>query len=155
MLLDHRQHEVTHGRVQLDDVKLHYVTAGSGEPLLLLHGVPKSCYYWHRLIPLLSDSYLVIAPDIRGFGDSEKPAVGYDIRTVASDLSGLLEHLGLENVYVHGEDWGAAFGYGLAAYHPDRVKALVYADMLLPGFGLAENSYYTPEMSRPDIGCGT
>ena len=144
-MLDHCQQEVTHGRARLNGVKLHYVTAGAGEPLLLLHGVPKSAHYWHRLLPLLSERYTVIAPDLRGFGDSEKPADGYDIRTVAADLDGLLDHLGLDQVYVHGEDWGAAFGYGLAAYHPHRVKALVYADMLLPGFGLAENSYYTPE----------
>ena len=64
---------VTHGRETVNGVRLHYVTAGAGEPLVLLHGVPKTWYYWHRVIPMLSKHFTVIAPDVRGFGDSQRP----------------------------------------------------------------------------------
>lgn len=144
-MLDHEGRPVNHSRMEVNGTKLHYITAGSGEPLLLLHGVPKSVHYWHKLIPLLTPHYTVIAPDIRGFGDSARPDSGYDMKTISEDLADLVVGLGYDSVYVHGEDWGAAFGYGLAAYHPELVKKFVYADMLLPGHGLTEGAYYTPE----------
>lgn len=133
---DHNGNEVTHGRASVNGVRLHYVTAGQGEPLLLIHGVPKSSYYWHRIIPLLSKKYTVIAPDVRGFGDSFRPAGGYDMATIGKDLAELMAFLGHDNYLVHGEDWGAAFAYALTAQYPDRIKKLSYSEMLLPGFGL-------------------
>lgn len=133
---DHNGNEVTHGRASVNGVRLHYVTAGQGEPLLLIHGVPKSSYYWHRIIPLLSKKYTVIAPDVRGFGDSFRPAGGYDMATIGKDLAELMAFLGHDNYLIHGEDWGAAFAYALTAQYPDRVKKLSYSEMLLPGFGL-------------------
>jgi pimeloyl-ACP methyl ester carboxylesterase len=78
---DHKGHPVSRGRVDVNGVRLHYVTAGEGEPLVL-HGVPKSWYYWHRIISILSEHFTVIAPDIRGFGDSFRPASGYDMETI-------------------------------------------------------------------------
>jgi pimeloyl-ACP methyl ester carboxylesterase len=133
---DHNGNEVTHGRASVNGVRLHYVTAGQGEPLLLIHGVPKSSYYWHRIIPLLTKKYTVIAPDVRGFGDSFRPAGGYDMETIGKDIAELMAFLGHDQYLVHGEDWGAAFAYALTAQYPDRVKKLSYSEMLLPGFGL-------------------
>jgi pimeloyl-ACP methyl ester carboxylesterase len=133
---DHNGNEVTHGRMAVNGVRLHYVTAGEGEPLLLVHGVPKSSYYWHRIIPLLTPHYKVIAPDVRGFGDSFRPAGGYDMATIATDLAELMTQLGHQTFYLHGEDWGAAFSYALAASYRDRIKKFSYGEMLLPGFGL-------------------
>ncbi|NIH78883.1 alpha/beta fold hydrolase [Amycolatopsis viridis] len=144
-MLDHQGRPATHGRIAVNGTRLHYVVAGSGEPLLLLHGVPKSLHYWHLVLPLLTPHYTVIAPDIRGFGDSARPDSGYDMRTVSDDVAELVTGLGYSSVKVHGEDWGAAFGYALAAYHPELVEKLSYADMLLPGYGLTEGAYYTPE----------
>jgi pimeloyl-ACP methyl ester carboxylesterase len=135
---DHAGNPVTHGRATVNGVRLHYVTAGQGEPLVLVHGVPKTWYYWHRLIPLLSEHYTVIAPDVRGFGDSFRPKDGYDMETIADDIVALVQHLGHEKFRLAGEDWGAAFAYAIAAKYPERVHKLSYGEMLLPGFGLEE-----------------
>lgn len=142
---DHKAAPVTRGRMDVNGVRLHYVTAGQGEPLVLLHGVPKSWYYWHRIIPSLSEHFTVIAPDIRGFGDSFRPDSGYDMETIADDIAELTSRLGYERFGVAGEDWGACFAYALAAKYPDKVTKLSFGDSLLPGFGLEEWSHLTAE----------
>jgi pimeloyl-ACP methyl ester carboxylesterase len=142
---DHNGDTVTHGRESVNGVRLHYVTAGSGEPLLLIHGVPKTWYYWHRIIPLLTAHFTVVAPDVRGFGDSFRPKDGYDMGTIAEDLAQLMTRLGHDQFYVAGEDWGAAFAYALTASYRDRVKKLSYGEMLLPGYGLEEWSNLAAE----------
>ncbi len=108
-ITDHNGNDVTHGRETVNGVRLHYVTAGSGEPLVLLHGVPKSSWYWSRIIPLLTPHYTVIAPDLRGFGDSFRPKDGYDMGTIAEDVAQLTSALGFDRFFLHGEDWGATF----------------------------------------------
>lgn len=145
MILDHTGKPAKHGRMTVNGARIHYVTAGSGAPLVLLHGVPKTSYYYHKLIPLLSSHYTVIVPDVRGFGDSSRPDTGYDMRTVADDVAQLTKKLGFDTFYLHGEDWGAAFAYALAADNRDRVKKLSYAEMLLPGFGLEDWGHLTAE----------
>jgi pimeloyl-ACP methyl ester carboxylesterase len=142
---DHLGVPVTHGRETVNGVRLHYVTAGEGEPLVLLHGVPKTWYYWHRVIPLLSPHFKVIVPDVRGFGDSSRPKDGYDMGTIADDIVQLLSRLGHEQFRLAGEDWGAAFAYAVAAAYPEKVQKLSYGEMLLPGFGLEEWSYLTED----------
>lgn len=144
-MYDHNGNKVNHRRETVNGVRLHYVTAGSGEPLLLLHGAPKTSFYWYKLIPLLTDRYTIIAPDIRGFGDSEKPKSGYSMDHISEDLAQLMEKLGFDTYKVHGEDWGAAFSYALAAKYPDRVEKLSYSEMLLPGLGLEDWSVLKPE----------
>ena len=137
-IYDYEGNPVEHGRVTLNGVRLHYVIAGKGEPLLLLHGVPKTHFYWHKIIPILSEKYTVIAPDIRGFGDSGKPQSGYEMENIAKDLAMLMDYLGFETFFLHGEDCGAAFAYALAASYPERVRKLCYCEMLLPGYGLED-----------------
>jgi pimeloyl-ACP methyl ester carboxylesterase len=80
----------------------------------LLHGTPKTHYYWHRLVPRLSEEFTVVAPDLRGFGDSDRPVAeeGYDVKTNARDMGDLMSSLGHDEFHVHGEDRGAEFGYG-------------------------------------------
>ena len=119
--------------------------AGEGEPLFLLHGVPKTSYHWRRVIPLLTPYYTVIAPDLRGLGDSERPMGGFDMNNMAEDIAQLATHLGYEEFYIAGEDWGAAFAYQLAANHPERVKKLIFQEMTLPGLGLEDYSFLTRE----------
>lgn len=145
---DHDGNDAEHGRAMVNGVSLHYVKAGSGEPLVLLHGVPKTSYYWRKVMPLLTPRYTVLAPDLRGFGDSGHPTAGYDARTMAEDVAQLAGSLGFERFRLVGEDWGAVFAYTLAASYPERVQELVYQEMLLPGFGLEEWSYLTPENAR-------
>jgi len=144
-VLSHDGSPITHGRVALNGTRIHYVTAGSGDPLILIHGVPKSWYYWHRIIPLLSEHFTVICPDVRGFGDSFRPKGGYDMATVADDITQLVDHLGHDQFAVAGEDWGACFALATAAKNPDRVTKLSFAESLLPGFGLEAWSHLSPE----------
>ena len=118
---------------------IHYVESGSGSPVLLLHGWPRSSHAWRRVAELLPDHRLVI-PDLRGFGRSDKPDSGYDAATMAADLHGLLEALELEQVTVVGHDWGAVFGYALAALQPGDVAALGIVEMILPGLGVLEDA---------------
>jgi pimeloyl-ACP methyl ester carboxylesterase len=147
---DHEGNPVRHGRETVNGVRLHYVTAGSGDPLVLLHGVPKTWYYWHRVIPLLSEHYTVIAPDVRGFGDSARPKDGYDMGTIAQDVGALMDRLGHDTFRLAGEDWGAAFAYAVAASFPERVQKLSFGEMLLPGFGLETWSNLTSENVHSD-----
>ncbi|ARW15978.1 alpha/beta fold hydrolase [Komagataeibacter europaeus] len=144
-IFDHQGAPVRHGKAKVNDVRLHYMTAGTGAPLLLLHGVPKTSTYWYRIFPLLTSHFTLIAPDIRGFGDSEKPIGGYDMATIATDLAELMTSLGHDTFFVAGEDWGAAFAYAVAATNRQRVKKLSYGEMLLPGFGIEKWSFLNKE----------
>ena len=103
---DHTGSAVRHGRARLNMIRMHYYTAGSGPPLLLGHGTPKTNYYWYKLVPLLSKHFIIVAPDLRGFGYTDKPGAetGYDSRTNAKDLADLMTMLGYNTFYVHGED---------------------------------------------------
>ncbi|MBO6882775.1 MAG: alpha/beta hydrolase [Marivita sp.] len=146
-IFDHTGAPVKHGRARVNGIRMHYVTAGQGEPLLLVHGTPKTNYYWHKLIPLLTEHFTVVAPDLRGFGYTDKPPVseGYDSRTNAQDLAELMTFLGHDTFHVHGEDRGAEFAYVLAATERKRVKTLSFCEMLLSSEGLEEASFFTPD----------
>jgi pimeloyl-ACP methyl ester carboxylesterase len=130
------------------DVRLHYVRAGSGEPVVLLHGWPQNSSTWRRVIPALAERYTVIAPDLRGFGLSSKPACGYDTDNVADDVHELVTGLGFERIRLVGHDWGGAAAYSYAAQFRDEVERLAIFEMVLPGFGLIEEAM----VPRPDGG---
>ena len=130
----------THHTAQVNGTRLHYVTAGEGPAVMLLHGWPQTWYEWRHVIDLLADEYQVVAPDLRGFGYSGKPASGYDAATMAADLAALADHLGLRDVTVLGHDWGAVFGYVYAAKTPGQVRALGIVEMALPGVGVMEQA---------------
>lgn len=146
-IFDHHGNPVRHGRARVNSIRMHYVTAGQGEPLLLLHGTPKNHFYWYKLIPLLTEHFTVVAPDLRGFGYTDKPPAeeGYDSLTNVHDVAELMTQLGHERFHLHGEDRGAEFAYALAASHRDRVRTLSFCEMLLSGDGLEEWSNFTPE----------
>jgi pimeloyl-ACP methyl ester carboxylesterase len=144
-IFDHAGQAVKHGRARVNGIRMHYVTAGKGEPLLLLHGTPKTSFYWAKLFPLLTQHFTVVAPDLRGFGYTDKPPAeeGYDSLTNAKDMAELMSFLGHETFHVHGEDRGAEFAYALAATERKRVKTLSFCEMLLSGEGLEEWSNFT------------
>jgi len=119
-------------------VEIHYAIGGTGEPVLLLHGVPKTMSYWRHIVPLLTPHYTVIVVDNRGFGGSERPLSGYDTATMAGDVAELATHLGFEEFRIAGEDWGAAIAYAVAAFHRPRVRQLVFQETLLPGLPAGE-----------------
>ena len=115
---------LAHHKAQVNGVRLHYVTAGEGDPVVLLHGWPQTCHEWRRVIPALAENHRVIAPDLRGLGDSEKPAEGYDASTLAEDIHQLLLHLGASPAHLVGHDLGGPVAYALAAIYPTEAKSL-------------------------------
>jgi len=127
---------IAHHYADLGDVRLHYVTAGSGFPIVLLHGWPQSWYEWRHIIPTLAERYQVIAPDLRGLGDSSRPLDGYDKKTVGNDIWRLVNGtLGIKEFFLVGHDWGGPTAYAIAAVHPDAVRKLCILDVSIPGDG--------------------
>jgi len=127
-----------HHTAVLDGVRVHYVTAGSGDPVYLLHGWPQTCHEWAKLFPLLADRYTLVAPDLRGMGHSGRPEGGYDCRTLGDDVHRLSSALGHDEIHVVAHDFGVLAGYGLAAQHPERVRTFAALEFLLPGTGVME-----------------
>lgn len=126
----------SHHMIDLDEVRLHYVRGGEGPPLVLLHGWGSTWYMWRKVMGTLADSYTVIAPDLRGLGDSgvpQKPLSGYDKKTVAKDIHQLVTKLSLGPIHLAGHDHGAATAYAYAAQFRDEVRSLVFCDMALMG----------------------
>jgi pimeloyl-ACP methyl ester carboxylesterase len=126
-----------HGAATVGGVRLHYVEGGSGPPVLLLPGWPQSWHAWRLVMPMLAASgRWVIALDPRGMGDSARPASGYDMRSVAAEIHGFAEALGLaagNGLDVAGHDLGTWMGYAFAADWPGDVRRLAVMDALLPG----------------------
>lgn len=86
-LTDHAGVRLTHGKPQVNGVEIHYAIGGAGEPVFLLHGVPKTMSYWRHVVPLLTPHYTVITVDNRGSGGSQRPLTGYDTATMAADVA--------------------------------------------------------------------
>ncbi len=128
--------EFTHHYADVGEVMLHYVTAGSGPPLVLLHGWPQTWYEWRHVMPALAERFTVIAPDLRGLGDSSRPLTGYDKRTIGNDVWRLVtETLGHRTFHLVGHDWGGPTAYAIAASHPESVTKLAIIDVVIPGDG--------------------
>jgi haloacetate dehalogenase len=120
--------EVRHHTVRANGIRHHYAEAGEGPPVILLHGFPETSYAWRHQIPVLSKSYRVIAPDLRGYGETEKPASGYDKRTMASDVRELMRVLDLPRIALVGHDRGARVATRFAKDHADVLDRLVVMD---------------------------
>ncbi|MFK4441435.1 pimeloyl-ACP methyl ester carboxylesterase [Caballeronia udeis] len=126
---------VHHERRWVNGVRIHFVTAGSGQPVLLIHGWPETWYAWRKVIPRLAGRYFVIAPDMRGMGDSSKPLEGYDKKSVATDLHELVRSLGFDRVLLVGHDMGGQVAYTYAAQWPQEVRKFAFIESGLPAFG--------------------
>ena len=122
-----------HKYATVNGVKLHYVIGGKGEPLLLVHGFGQNWYMWNRLLPELSKHFTVIAPDLRGVGESGRPAGGYDKKTMATDMHELMKSLGYKSLNLAGHDIGLMVAYAYAAQYPAEIKKVALMDALLPG----------------------
>ncbi|HEY4386400.1 MAG TPA: alpha/beta hydrolase [Ktedonobacteraceae bacterium] len=107
-------------------IRMHYVTEGTGPLIVLLHGFPEFWYSWRQQIPYLAQrGYQVVAPDLRGYNESDKPRTGYDIPTLLRDIVGLIRGQGQEKAIIIGHDWGGALAWAFALAYPDRTGRLV------------------------------
>jgi len=120
---------------EVNGVRLHYRVAGQGDPVVLLHGFAETSHMWLPLMKELARTHQVIAPDLRGFGDSAKPADGYTKAAMAQDIHALVASLGLKKVGMVGHDIGLMVAYAYAAQYPGEVERLVLMDAFLPGVG--------------------
>jgi pimeloyl-ACP methyl ester carboxylesterase len=131
---------------EVDGIKIHYLTAGHGPAVILLHGYTQTSRMWRPLIPKLSGKFTVIAPDLPGIGDSEIPKNGLDMKTSAIRIHTLMKSLGISKARVVGHDIGLMVAYAYAAQFPSDVEKLVVMDAFLPGVPGWELAYNDPNM---------
>lgn len=128
-----------HGYAEANGIRIHYVREGSGTPLVLLHGWPEFWYVWRKNIGALAESFDVIAPDLRGFGESEKPGLpeppGKLLDELVEDLRGLAGALGIGRFGLVSHDVGSFVAQRFAARYPERILGLFFFNCLYPGIG--------------------
>ncbi|HXJ05179.1 MAG TPA: alpha/beta hydrolase [Candidatus Acidoferrum sp.] len=129
---------------EVDGIQLHYLTAGHGPAVILLHGYTQTSRMWRPIIPLLAEKFTVIAPDLPGIGDSQIPKDGLDMKTAAIRIHALAKSLGVEKARVVGHDIGLMVAYAYAAQFPAETEKLVVMDAFLPGVAGWEVVYNNP-----------
>jgi len=129
---------------EVDGIRLHYLTAGKGPALILLHGYAETSRMWRPLIPVLAERFTVIAPDLPGIGESAIPKSGLDMRSAATMIHGLAKSLGIAQASVVGHDIGLMVAYAYATQFPTEVTKLVLMDAFLPGVAGWEPIYNNP-----------
>ena len=120
--------KIEHTTITANGINMHVASIGTGPVILFLHGFPELWYSWrHQLLSLSSHGYRCIAPDLRGYGDTDAPpsAASYTVFHIVGDLVGLIDHLGIDQVFLVGHDWGAIIAWNFCLFRPDRIKALV------------------------------
>src|SRR5436190_750978 len=127
-------------------VKLHYLVAGKGSPVILLHGYAQNSHMWRPLMKELAKTHVVVAPDLRGFGDSAQPEFGYDKKTMAEDVHALAQSLGIQKAGVAGHDIGLMVAYAYAAQYPSEVDRLALIDAFIPGVGDTTNLFLLKDL---------
>lgn len=120
-------------------IRINYWKGGSGKPIVLLHGAPQTAYMWRKITPTLLKKYTVICPDIRGYGDTQKPESGYDKKNMALDIKLLMQDLGYEEFIVVSHDRGARVAHRLALDFPESVEKLCLLD-IVPTHTLLSNT---------------
>lgn len=113
-----------HHFIEANRIRLHYVSQGEGDLVLMLHGFPEFWYSWRYQIPALARYFKVVVPDLRGYNDSEKPAGGYDLDTLSADIRSLIENLGYSRAHIVGHDWGGAIAWHIAQKFPQYLDRL-------------------------------
>jgi epoxide hydrolase 4 len=115
-----------HREITTNGIRMHYVTQGQGELIILLHGFPEFWYSWRLQIPVLAaQGYRVVAPDLRGYNDTEKPLRGYDIPNLLRDIVGLIEAMGEQKAIIAGHDWGGVLAWEFALDYPQLTSRLI------------------------------
>src|SRR5438128_4918846 len=132
----------------LGNVKIHYLKAGTGKKtLVLIHGFGDTSHMWIPLFDEFGTDYTILAPDMRGLGDSSRPATGYDKKTIAADIHELVKSLGYQKIDLVGHDIGLMVAYSYAAQYPTEVEKLALLEAPIPGIGdIWEKIYTTPAL---------
>jgi pimeloyl-ACP methyl ester carboxylesterase len=119
--------DIEHLKVEVNKIYLHVATIGTGKPLLLLHGFPDFWYGWKNLIPLLTDDYELIIPDLRGYNLSDKPkgVQNYEMELLVEDIRSLLDYFKFDQIYLAGHDWGGVIAWCFAEKYPERLKKMM------------------------------
>lgn len=136
----------TDGEAQVGEVRLHWIEAGTGTPVVLLHGFPEFSYAWrHQLPALAAAGFRAVAPDMRGYNRSDKPGGqrGYTVQRLVADVVGLVKALGVERVHLVGHDWGGVVAWYVAMMHPEVVERLVIINAPHPAI-------FRREIRKPD-----
>lgn len=123
-----------HQTAEVNGVRIHYVIGGKGEAVVLLHGFPQTWYEWHKVMPALAAKYTVIAPDLRGLGESSRPAPNYEAQSVGEDIHQLVQKLGFKQINLVAHDIAGAAAYAYAVQYPQEIRRLVFLETLIPGF---------------------
>src|SRR5215813_12947794 len=133
---------------ELNGVRIHYLKAGTGKnTLVLIHGFGDTSHMWIPLFDEFGDEYTIIAPDMRGLGDSSRPAGGYDKKTIAGDIHELVKSLGYQKIHLVGHDIGLMVAYAYAAQYPNEVEKLALLEAPIPGIGdIWQKIYTTPAL---------
>jgi epoxide hydrolase 4 len=149
-----------HEFVETNQIRLHCVTQGQGELVILLHGFLEFWYSWRYQLPRLAEHCRVVVPDLRGYNDSDKPLGGYDWETLSQDISGLIRSLGYERATIVGHGWGGALAWQVAERFPAQVKSLVlmsaphphrFAGDLMGNVEQLRNSWYLLAAQIPGL----
>jgi len=139
---DKQKPKMEHLTIRANGAAFHVARTGQGKPLLLLHGWPEFWLTWEPVMTRLADRFTLYAPDLRGFGDSDKPEGPYGPEQHATDMLALMDALGLKQAGIVGHDVGGGLMQPLARNAPDRITGLFFFDFLYPGIG--------PRMAEPD-----
>src|SRR5258708_1084916 len=137
---------VTSRDAVVEGLKIHYLAAGHGPTVILLHGYTQTSRMWMPIIPLLAGKFSVIAPDLPGIGDSDIPKDGLDMKTSAMRIHALAKSLGVQKAEVVGHDIGLMVAYAYAAMYPNETEKLVVMDAFLPGVEGWEPYYNNPNL---------
>ncbi len=113
----------------VNGIRMHYVEGGDGTPIIMMPGWPQTWWAFHKIMPALAENHHVVAVDIRGMGATDKPAGGYNKRTMAEDIRQLLAHLGYGEAHIVGHDIGSQVAYAFAANHPDATTSVTFLDV--------------------------
>lgn len=126
--------EWNHQFISTDGVKLHYVSQGEGKLMLMLHGFPEFWYSWRHQITEFASDYRTVAPDLRGYNDSDKPqgVAAYSISKLIEDVRGVIRGLGYEECILIGHDWGGAIAWNFAYAYPELVEKLIVLNVPHP-----------------------
>jgi len=123
--------DLRHRYAEVNGIRMHYVEAGSGATVVLLHGFPEFWYSWRHQIAALAPHYRVVAPDLRGYNETQGFGP-YDTDTLQQDVLSLFDHLGEDQVHLVAHDWGAALAWLIAINHPGRLKTLTICNVPHP-----------------------